>query len=95
MKNIRDVILQGRDVDHWHKQKIRTNNKHWFLIVSLVSIVYIGHTCILLERMDSYKKFDEKLKEKNSIILRQNFDIKTLQEAVDSAVYFHEIIKTK
>lgn len=90
--NLKDAMLNGPGAQEWHDQKIKANNRQWVLIVIFLTAIYIGHTCILFQRFAPAEKMINDSKQKMLLYKSQR---DTLQQAVDSAVYFHEILKSK
>ena len=86
MSEVKEALLNGQDIDQWHKQKIKQNDRQWFLIFCLFLTVFTGY--VMMRNIPNAKV---QTRDKDSVIAYQNFVIGIQKAALDSAVYFKQI----
>mgnify|MGYP003402906641 CR=1 FL=1 len=89
---LRNEMLNGKDIYQWHAEKVKQNNKCWFWILVLFCILFIGHAVI---RHSVFVKIQEENKQKDSVIKYQKTVIGIQDKCLDSAVYFKDILLNK
>lgn len=88
--NIKEALMQGQDLEQWHKNKLRSVYRFWFLMFCFFTIIFGGHVWL------SSKRYNEAIAnnyEKDSTITYQRTVIGIQKLALDSAVYFSDILK--
>ncbi len=78
--------INGGNPDEWHKKKMKANDRTWFLVVCLICTMFIGHLIIVGVRIQKPQQLN-----KDSVITYQKTVIEIQKQALDSAVYFHQI----
>lgn len=78
----------GKPINKFVKDKIKANNRQWFLIFCLFSIIWIGHSVIQHKRVYYWKNQAKVLKD--SIKLKDTA-IDMQYKTLETAVYFEDI----
>jgi hypothetical protein len=85
---VKEYMETGKDLNTICNDKIKANNRQWFLIFCLFSIIWIGHSVIQYKRVVYFKSkvdtLSDSIKFKDAAIDMQ-------KKCLDSAVYFEDI----
>lgn len=86
---LNEYISTGKTPNEILKDKIKANNKQWFLILILFIIIFGGYAGMVTQRntklLNENSKYD-------STIFYKDCEIEMMQIHLDSAVYFRDII---
>ena len=82
---VKEYMETGKDLNTICNDKIKANNRQWLLIFILTSVIWIGYICILHKRYEDTSQLRHEKLVSDSII-------ENLENRLDSAVYFKDII---
>ncbi len=85
---VKEYMETGKDLNTICNDKIKANNRQWFLIFCLFTVVWIGYLMTVNKRLET--KIIEHSK-CDSIHKVDRITIEMQKIYLDSAVYFHEI----
>lgn len=85
---VKEYIETGKDLNSICDDKIKANNRQWFLIFALFAIIWIGHSVIQYKRVTYFK---QQVNELSDSIKFKDAAIEMQKKCLDSAVYFEDI----
>lgn len=93
-EELQHTLLNGepdilKRVEKWHLDKIKANNRQWYLLFVLTSIIWTGYICILKGKQSDLEQENNYLKHNNFI---NDSIIEMQKNKLDSAVFFKDII---
>ena len=85
---VKEYMETGKDLNTICDDKIKANNRNWFLIFCLLTIVWIGYSITIGERFETLTKEHSKC---DSIHKVDFLTIEMQKKCLESAVYFEDI----